>query len=282
MVKLGFSLQAEYDCPLEQVIALLKEAGFSAVSPVWSPKLPMAELDELTKRHNMIIQSLHAPHGGIDRLWQPADPICAQTKSNIFSTVDTCAEYGIPIMVMHGWQGLIYTFPTEPLDFCAFDSIVDYAEQKGVKIAFENLEGEEYLAALMDRYRGRAHVGYCWDSGHDHCYPHKTDFLDSYGHRLIMTHINDNLGYRTPEDFPTPIDDLHFLPYDGNIEWPSELARLKGMPRQEILNFELKKRSASKAEKDLIYNSITAAEYIRKAGERAHRVADIYERIISE
>ena len=280
MVKMGFSLQAQYDCPNDRVVELLWEAGFSAVSPVYSPELPMEELANAAARNGMSIQSLHAPHGGIDRLWIPQDPICTKTKKGIFDTIDACARYGVPLIVIHGWQGLNYTFPAEPLDFSAFDDIVDYAEKKNILVAFENLEGEEYLAALMERYFGRKGIGYCWDSGHDHCYPHKTDFLKAYGDRLIMTHINDNLGYRNPSEHPTPIDDLHFLPFDGNIDWERELGRLKGLPRQEILNFELKKRSASKAQEDLLYDKMPAAEYFRIAGDRARKIADIYEKIM--
>ena len=217
MTEIGFSLQARYDCPQEQVIGLLKEAGFSAVSPVWSPELPLDLLSAQVQKHKMVIQSLHAPHGGLAYLWNSKDPQSVKAQGNILSCIEACAQYRIPIAVVHGWQGLTYTFPDAPLDFTAFDRIVDFAGRKNVSIAFENLEGEEYLEALLTRYRDLPHIGYCWDSGHDHCYPHKTDFLEAYGDRLIMTHLKDNLGLRDPGGVPTGNDDLHFLPYDGNI-----------------------------------------------------------------
>lgn len=280
MVDLGFSLQPQYGCPLTQVIALLCDAGFSAVSPVWSPDLPLDSLAATVAKHNMTIQSLHSPHGGIAYLWDSKEPLSAKAERNILSCLDACAQFQIPIAVLHCWQGFLYTFQEESLDFSVFDRIVDYAGERNVSIAFENLEGEEYLNALMTRYRDRSHIGFCWDTGHDHCYPHKTDFLEAFGQRLIMTHINDNLGLRDPNGNPTGYDDLHFLPYDGNIHWESTLGRLKNFPQLSILNFEFKKRSHSAAPQDLIYDSYSPEAFFRLAGQRARQIADLYSQII--
>lgn len=282
MTQLGFSLQPQYDCPWEQVIGLLRDAGFSAVSPIWSAELPLESLTACVQSHNMTIQSLHAPHGGLAQLWNSKDPLSPKVAKNITDCIDACAEFGIPITVVHGWQGLDYTFPDTSLDFSVFDRIVDHAGQKNISIAFENLEGEEYLHALLTRYQDRPYIGYCWDSGHDHCYPHKTDFLKSYGHRLIMTHINDNLGLRDPGGIPTGDDDLHFLPYDGNIHWESEIRRLKDLPRQKTLNFEIKKRSKSTTPEDLLYNNLPPEEFFHLAGQRAQKIAALYEKTLNE
>ncbi len=279
MTELGFSLQAQYDCPWEQVIELLHDSGFSAVSPLWSSDLPLESLAVSVQKHNMTVQSLHAPHGGLAYLWNSRNPLSVKAEKKITDCITACSEYGIPMTVVHGWQGLDYVFPNTPLDFSVFDRIVDYAGQKDVSIAFENLEGEEYLEALLTRYQDLPYIGYCWDSGHDHCYPHKTDFLAAYGNRLIMTHINDNLGLRDPAGIPTGDDDLHFLPYDGNIRWEREIFRLKGLPKQKILNFEIKKRSKSTTPEDLIYANLSPEAFFLLAGQRAKQIADLYDQI---
>lgn len=170
-------------------------------------------------------------------------------------------------------------FSIEPLNFYHFDSIVDHARQQGISIAFENLEGEEYLEALMMRYLDQPHVGYCWDSGHDHCYPHTTDFLEAFGDRLIMTHLNDNLGLRDPFGVPSSDDDLHFLPYDGNIDWEHAINRLKNMLKQATLNFEIKLRSQAANPADVLYSQLSLEQFLRTAGERARRIAALYEKI---
>lgn len=282
MIQLGFSLQPKYSLPTANVIELLAASGFSAVSPVWSPELDLEQISACTDTHSMTIQSLHAPHKGIPLLWEPdaSDSVVAQT--NILYCVDACAQFHIPIMVLHCWQGLIYQFSKASLDFRFFDSLVDYARCKGVSIALENLEGEEYLDTLMSRYYNQGHIGFCWDSGHDHCYPHKLDFLDKFGQRLIMTHLNDNWGLRDPSGIPSGDDDLHLLPYDGNIHWEHTLRRLKAAPKQTILNFEFKTRSHSADPADLLYTQLPLEDFLQTAGTRARQVASLYEEIISQ
>ena len=273
LYKIGFSLQADYGCPFPEVIRLLKEAGFSAVSPLWSPELDLESIASCTCSLGMTIQSLHAPHKGIALLWEPENPGCQQVYANILASLDACARYNVPVLVIHGWQGLIYTFPEAPLDFRCFDGIVAHARLKGVSVAFENLEGEEYLEALLTRYQDQPHVGYCWDSGHDHCYPHKTDFLKAYGSRLIMTHLNDNWGLRDLDGIPSGNDDLHFLPYDGNLDWVNARRRFQTAQAQSVLNFEIKLRSHSSAPQDLPYLQYSLEQFIRLAGNRAQQIA---------
>ena len=276
MVGIGFSLQGQYD---EQMISLLKDNGFSAVSPLWAEDLDMEALTACLNKYGMKIQSLHAPHKNISLLWQPDLPDSLVAQERILRCIDACSQYQVPIMVVHGWQGVIYTFPKEPLNFRFFDKMVAYAQEKGVCIAFENLEGEEYLAELMARYPS---ARFCWDSGHDNCYPHKTDFLKAYGDRLVMTHLNDNFGLRDPNGIPSGLDDLHFLPYDGKIDWASTINRLKDAPKQEILNLEIKLRSHSTAPQDLPYVDLPIKTFIAMAGKRAKQIAELYENCAQE
>ena len=275
MVDIGFSLQASYDLPWEQVIGCLHDAGFGAVSPVWSPELPLELLSTSVQAHNMVIQSLHAPHGGLAYLWDSKVPGSAQAEQRIIGYIDACARFQIPLAVMHGWQGLDYTFPAEPLDFSVFDRIVAHAEKKQVAIAFENLEGPEFLAALLDRYSG-THVGFCWDSGHERCYTPGWDFLHHYGDRLIMTHLNDNFGVTDPSGRLQGTDDLHLLLFDGNTDWNHTVQRLKQARPQEILNFEFKIRPKGDRCKMDLYSKLPLEQYIARACTGAKRIAYHY------
>ena len=270
--KLGFSLESKYSLPTPQVIALLRQAGFSALSPVWTDFETLCVMAEQAKQQDMFLQSLHAPPKDIDRLWQPQRPESAAMQAAMLESLDACARLQIPTLVVHGWQGLEYSFPDTPLDFSFFDKLVATARQLGVAIAFENLEGEEYLAALLARYRGESHVGYCWDSGHDHCYPHKLDFLAQFGDRLMMTHLNDNMGFRGEGGKPVSRDDMHILPYDGIIDWPRQFQRLKAARPQDTLNFEIKTVSHRLP----TYPQWTLEQLIAEAGNRARRIAAGY------
>lgn len=281
-VAIGFSLQKQYDLPVTELISMLNYQGFSAVSPLWTTDIDLALIASSVKKHNMIIQSLHASYTGIPLLWEPKNDGALSVFKNIIKSIDDCDRYGINILVIHGWAGLIYTFPSEPLAFDLFDEIVEYAEKRNVSIAFENLEGEEYLNALMSRYQSSSHIGYCWDSGHDNCYPHKLDFLKEFGDRLIMTHLNDNFGLRDEGGIPSGDDDLHLLPCDGKIDWDKVIYKLAGYKKQDMLNFELKQISISKAEKDLIYADLSTEEFIAKAGKRARLIAEKYDKYLKE
>lgn len=280
MVGIGFSLQPEYDVPMEQVIEMLSRRGFCAVSPGWSPALKLEELAACVKKHHMLIQSMHAPHKHIDYLWQPDSPEAIAATDNILRCVEDCARFGIPVMVMHCWKGVDYTFPDTPLDYRCFDRVVETAGKLGVCVAFENLEGEEYLAALMERYRTLPQVGFCWDSGHDLCYPHKTDFLQQYADRLIMTHLNDNFGIRDPKGHPCGLDDLHFLPLDGKLDWEQAMARLASAKPQKILNFELKKTAKDPAA--TLYADMSTGDYFNFSASRAKSILRMYASYRSE
>lgn len=268
MQKIGFSLEYEYDRPVTQVIPLLKQAGFSSVSPVWGQDL--SAIAECVREQGMTIQSLHAPPKGVAVLWQPNTSASEALQATMLQSLDVCARYQIPVLVVHGWQGTPYTFCPEELYFHNFDCLVERAQDLGVSIAFENLEGEEYLATLLDRYGERSHIGFCWDSGHDRCYPHELDFLKEFGHRLIMTHLNDNFGMRT--NTHSSKDDMHLLPYDGDTDWDSQLNRLRSARKQETLNFELKTVSHRVA----TYPHLTLEQFIAEAGRRARKIAEAY------
>lgn len=271
--KLGFSLEMEYDRPMESVLGLLKDAGFSALSPLWGQDL--AAIAGCARKLGMTIQSLHAPPKGIAALWQPDTAESVPLQKSMLDSLSACSRFEIPVLVVHGWQGMPYTFPDAPLAFSFWDRFVEHAQALGVSIAFENLEGEEYLAALLARYAGLNHIGFCWDSGHDRCYPHKMDFLKAFGNRLIMTHLNDNFGIRG--DAYTSKDDLHLLPFDGNTDWDAQLCRLKTAQRQGILNFELKTLSHGIA----TYPEWTLEQFITEAGIRARQIAEEYAMCLS-
>lgn len=265
--KLGFSLQEKYDRPITQVIALLKEAGFSAISLPWTSVEQVSHLTSCIRELGMQVQSLHAPPKQISVLWQRDFEKAKFLYDTMIKCVDVCAKLQIPTLVVHGWQGHQYTFREDDLFFGHFDNIVAYAREKGIPIAFENLEGEEYLDVLMKRYPD---MGFCWDTGHDSCYPHKLDFLKEFGHRLLITHLNDNLGSGDPSIPLSSAVDKHYLPFDGVRDWEACMQRLKAARKQEILNFELKMKPDDR------YAHLTLEEFIAEAGLRAKKIGKLY------
>lgn len=140
----------------------------------------------------------------------------------------------------------------------------------------ENTEGIEYLWALMEHFKNDETVGFCWDSGHEMCYNYSEDLLARLGDRLIMTHLNDNLGISRFDGKIFWTDDLHLLPYDGIADWDYNVDRLRKSRRMPILNFELNIKSKPGRHDNDIYEAMTLEEYFTEAYKRACRIAYRY------
>lgn len=273
MQKIGLSLQSSYRLPMTDVLPLLRAVGFDAVSPTWQQDVCTKEIVRTAERCGLAVQSLHGPFRGLPELWKSADtPLLRQ----LLQSVEDCAQLGVPVLVVHSWGGIQYTFQKDSLCFDGFDRLVELAQAKGVQIAFENLEGPEFLQSLMERYKNIPTVGLCWDSGHELCYTPHRDFLKDYGHRLLMTHLNDNYGITHPEGLLQGTDDLHLLAFDGIADWPHTVARLKAARRQEILNFELKIRPKGDRCTTDLYSAIPQEQYFAAAYESACRAVRSY------
>ena len=275
-MKFGFSLQDSYALPMPEVIDLLADAGFCALSPSWQRDGDLAAIVRQAHARNMTIQSLHGPLRGMPAMWSQDPEVAAPILQDLLQSAADGAEFDIPLLVVHPWNGVNYTFRQEDLCFDHFDTLVEHAARKGIRIAFENLEGPEFLAALLARYDACDTVGFCWDAGHELCYSPGWDFLKPYGDRLIMTHLNDNLGVTDPQGQLQGTDDLHLLPFDGVIDWEHTVRRLKGAKPQEILNFELKIRPKGDRCKLDLYSKLPLRQYIELAYERACRAAGAY------
>lgn len=166
--KLCLGLSETYRLPYDEQVRTLRRIGFEGFFSGWKEGADIPALRKVADEEGMIYQSIHAPFGRIDRMWEPTDETPDVIDEQIHC-LRACAESGVPIMVAHTFIGFTKHNPTqEGLD--NFDKVVREAEKLGVKIALENTEGEEYLAALMAHFKGNPFVGFCWDVGHEMCY----------------------------------------------------------------------------------------------------------------
>ena len=197
-------------------------------------------------------------------------------KNKLKKVIDDCVRFHIPIVVAHVWIGFDYQFETTGLYYGNFEEIVRYAKERNVKIAFENTEGIEYLRALMAHFKGDESVGFCWDSGHEMCYNYSEDMLAEFGDRLVMTHLNDNLGISRFDGKIHWTDDLHLLPFDGIADWDCNIQRLRTARRLQILNFELNVTSKPNRHENDIYGKMDPTQYFTEAYKRACKIAYRY------
>ena len=274
--KIGISIGYHYAMPTPDVVKLLKKIGFDAISPEWRQGPELTEVMEAARESGMIVESLHAPFWHAADLWSFDETVAGPAKMEILNALDDCKFWNVPILVVHTWIGFEYAFDAAALCFKNFDEIVAKAEEYGITVAFENVEGEEYLAALMERYAAKDTVGFCWDSGHEMCYNRSQDLLAQYGHRLVMTHLNDNLGISRFDGTLFWKDDLHLLPYDGVADWDYNVERLAKLRPLDVLNFELTISSKPDRHENDAYQQMSLEFFFTEAYKRACRIAYRY------
>ncbi len=271
--KTGISVSNSYGVPVPELVRLVGRTGFDAVSPEWEENDDFAETAEAARESGLAIQSLHGPFDVAAKMWSADTDDSEEALRKLFLSLETCKQYSIPVMVVHVWMGFDNIPAPNSEGFENFGKLVKKAEEYGVKIAFENTEGDELLFALMEHFDGNGNIGFCWDSGHEMCYNHSMDLLASFGDRLNMTHLNDNLGISRFDGKTYWTDDLHLLPFDGIADWDYNVARMKKAKKQEYINFELNIRSKPNRHENDAYGEMPIERYFTEAYNRACRIA---------
>ena len=128
-----------------------------------------------------------------------------------------------------------------------FDSLVPYAEEYKVNIAYEtfgaaNLDGSrtvQYFAnpdAFMKQFDAldTKYKTICVDTGHTHevesfWLPSPEEIIKNFGKNVTLLHLHDNSGKK----------DDHLLPGLGNINWPAVFDALDEIDYTGVCNFEL-------------------------------------------
>ena len=263
---------------LDEQIFLFGDTGFNGFFHLYNEDDDLAFLRKRADAEGMIFQSVHAPFRGIHSLWYEdgytKDAICAFCEC-----IEKTADVGVDTLVVHSFSGFAEHTPNS-FGLQNYEILVKKAQECHIRLAIENLEGEEYLFALMDHFREVENVGFCWDSGHEMCYSFGKDLLKMFGDRLFCTHLNDNLGVKDYGGRLCGFDDLHLLPFDGNADWEEIAKRLvKSRPIEE-LTFESKIipfAEPIRHESDR-YAAMSIKEYLATAYARACRVAALYQK----
>ena len=273
MWKTKLCLAAHYsNMDVNDQIKLYSEVGFEGFFTEYNGKLQ--QYRESAEKCGMYYQSVHAPYVRMCYLWRD----CADTddtRNELVRCIDDSANAGVPIVVAHAYIGIGAKKIDVPNEYgiSNFSYAVEHAVKRGIKIAFENTEGEEFLDMLMKHFADVPNVGFCWDTGHEMCYNHSEDMMALYGDRLIATHLNDNLGIRDFGGEITFLDDLHLLPFDGIADWKNIASRLNKYGYSGELTFELNRGSKPGRHDNDKYSEMTMERYVTEAYARACKVA---------
>ncbi|MBQ2974024.1 MAG: sugar phosphate isomerase/epimerase [Clostridia bacterium] len=274
--KLCLALSGQFGILPEEQVKLFKKTGFEGFAIDMSGRnVDPAPLVRLAKDENMFIEYIHAPFNKSDDMWTEGE-IGEIAVNELLEHLEVCARHEILAMVAHTFIGFDNdNIPTE-IGVERYGRLAKRASELGIKLALENTEGEEYLFALMDAFRGEKSVGFCWDTGHELCYNRGRDLMAMYGERLFVTHLNDNLGVKDYDGKITYIDDLHLLPFDGIADWNSIAQKLAKYDFEGPLTFELNTKSKPGRHENDKYSAMPIENYLAEAYCRACRVAAMY------
>lgn len=275
--KLCIALGDQFRMDYEEQFKLIKKVGFDGFFVEWNDKMNIEKLRKQADENGLIFQSVHAPYYKSADMWTKGEKADIAVNE-LLDCLHACEKVGVPIMVCHAFIGFEDHSPNEN-GVENFGIIVKEAGKCGVKIAFENTEGEEYLAYLMDAFKDNENVGFCWDTGHEMCYNHSKDMMSLYGDRILCTHLNDNLGIKDFDGNITWIDDLHLLPFDGIADWTDIAKRLNKHNFNDILTFELNLNSKPDRHENDVYSNMEVEQYLTQAYIRACRVATIKQKV---
>lgn len=270
---LGMNASDSFGESIEAQICMMRQIGFEAFFTLWSREYPIEKWAALAREQGLIYQSLHAPFGGVADIWHDDGERAENTMKDLTDCIRCCSNNEIEIMVSHCYIGFDGRVEITDRGLERYGLLIDEAERLGVKIAFENTEGEEYLEAIFDSFGDRKSVGFCLDTGHEMCYNYGKNLLDKWGDKLIATHINDNLGIRDYNGRIFWHDDLHLLPFDGIRDWDELARRISKCGYEGILTFEMNKTSKPGRHENDRYERMSLQEYFTEVYSRACRFA---------
>lgn len=266
--KFGISVGLGFPESAEDQIAAIARVGYDACFTGWNHER-MESWANAVAKNGLIYQSVHAPFNKAHKMWE-AGREGEDYTDMLIQCVEDCKRFDIGIMVAHVIIGMDRHFPSA-LGITRFRRLVEAGEKNGVKIAFENTEGIEYLQAVMDHLGDSDYCCFCWDTGHEQCYNYGEDMMARFGNKLIATHLNDNFGMADRNKM-TWLDDSHVLPFDGINDWKSIIDRMDKAGYNGIYTMELTRNAKPNKNTHDAYAAWSLEEFLAEALNRMHRM----------
>lgn len=267
MRKICVNLIYEFNQDFNYLLNVIKDVGFDGISINWERNQDFIPLVNKTRELGLYIEYIHGPFYRVNELWEKDSVIFSDVIEEMKECILFAHKINVNKIVAHAFIGFDKHEPND-IGVNRFIEIIEFAKKYNITICLENVEGEEYLELLTQKtFPLYDNVAFCLDTGHELCYNRGKDQLALYGHKLAVTHINDNLGVRGEKIHF--LDDLHYIPGDGVIDLDNLIERLIKCDYQGNVSFELKIKHDGKINEN--YYNIGAKEYytrVFKIGEK--------------
>ena len=217
--------------PAEDAVDRLKRLGFEALDMAldyWTnvPDSPFLGEDYL--RWAAALRG-RAEQAGIPYTHSHA-PGEAENNPLIGRSLETASALGARYMVLHPvWRNPDGTILEDAEEFirrnwASIEPWLNEARRRGVVILSENLlwgasKDPRIIAELVKRV-GSEWFGWCYDTGHAHCFGYAPSVLAECALPPLSLHLQDNHG-----DF----HDEHLIPGDGTIDWETTVQALRAV-----------------------------------------------------
>lgn len=222
--------------PLEETLRTIAENGFTTVE-LWGDtvhfdprcRVRRSDIRRWLDTYSLGVHSVHAPFRNF--MSPPTDePSFRALRMDLWRrTLEDCAEFRVPIMVVHAMDRFEYNYTDAQAGIVGecLDGLVTRGKELGVMIALENISPSptptsEILCTLENQSKLFAGIDlrFCLDIGHAplNCSDPFRE-ADIAGDRLVTMHIHNNDG----------VNDSHTLPNDphGVLDWPKLRAHIR-------------------------------------------------------
>ena len=262
--KLGIVCECVRGIDVLDALDIIKEVGFDSVFTGAINCEKVRQIKEKADRLGLNVDFIHAPFKNINNMWLEGDDYL-EIYNGMIESINSAAANNIPMIIVHlssGWEAP----QINDLGLSRYDALVDYAEKKGITVAFENLRKVGNVAYFVDRYNGRDCVKFCYDNGHQHCYTKTVEWLDIFTYNVGATHIHDNIG-RGRECIGD--GDYHFLPFDGTFNFEKMMRKLDEYEYEGTLMLEVFNNRKPE------YSQMAPKEFIQTAFERITKISNL-------
>ena len=207
----------------EQLFQQYKDAGIKCMEVTCNPDALNYELTKsLAEKYGITLWSFHLPFMPFNEIDISNPSLAEYTVEYFKSIIKKALILGVKIFVIHPSGEPIDDTQRQTRLNCAKESLKklgEFAEENGVIIAVEDLprtclgRNSDEILNLISVHKN---LRVCFDTNHLLNEDIET-FIERVGNKIITTHISDY-------DF---IDERHWLPGEGKVNWQKLIAALK-------------------------------------------------------
>ncbi len=232
-----------FDIDTDERTRLIKQAGFDSIITSANKKYvyqngTFKHQMKLYKKYGLQPSSLHSSY-----VREELPNFFLDNK--IGDKIEKNLKKELKLAKKHGFSCLVVHFVGTPSEIGKqrLLRILDYAQNKGVPIAAENLTDDSMIKYIMSF--SHPYLGFCYDNGHRHCFNPSQNYLKLFGDRLLCLHLHDNMGPLSNEEmqkYKTNSIDMHTLNKFGSTDW-DEVAKYLAKCPEVSLDYEILPRN---------------------------------------